>query len=490
MGKKAYLTIDVGSSSIRVSLFDNSLEFLLAKSKKILASPSIDVNLYFNEIRGLIRQLMEKTDYEICAVGASSLVGWVALSQDGTPLAPALTWMDQKKEEQEEFSRSFDPNEFYERNGRKLSPELGGLKLRHFKNADPALYSKISIFFTIKDFINYRLTGNACIDYTSACYTMLLNVREMDWDKRLIDALGVDGSKLPRLKASWEAAGSLTKEMAEELGLPEGIPVAVSGPDGSVGVLGAGGVKSGVAVSVMGTTDVTFAVSDRWAVDPENRVMTNPHVLPGLWLVGGSLGLSGGTLDWMSNALLEGRHSLKELDDMSSKVAPGAEGVLFIPSLTGERTPFWNANVRGTVTGLTPSHGPRHLFRALLEANGYTIRNVMEIIENAGIPVCRIISIGGGARSDLWMQIKSSITGKTVVVPRILEATTRGCVILAALAAGEQFSKEQLENPVDRIFEPRLPDKEQYDALYPEYLSLMKLACQFYDLVQENKVDS
>lgn len=480
MKTKCYLTIDVGSSSIRVSLFDRDFRSLDVRAKKLLASASIDAEAYFDEIRRLILSLTQSGDHEILAIAASSLVGWVILSRDGRPLGPARTWMDQAPAECAEFAAASGEEEFYRRTGRRLSPELGGLKLRRLKNEEPERYARAAALLTIKDYINFRLTGSLCTDRTSACYTALYNTAEADWDRELAEAMGVDAVLLPELHSSDSAAGALTDGMAAELGLKPGIPVAVSGPDGSVGVLGAGGVHCGTAVSVMGTTDVTFAVSGSRAEDRDRRLVVNPHVLPGLWLVGGSLGLTGGTVDWMAANLLENRYSLKELDERGAEVPPGCDGVRFIPSLTGERAPFWNAAVRGTVAGLSPSHGIPHLFRALLEANCYTVRSLLEVVEGSGVPVGRILAIGGGARSDLWMRIKSSVTGKPVAVPDCLEATTRGCVLLAAMAAGETVSAERMENPVGRTYAPEPAESEAYDRAYADYLALMDAACGFY----------
>lgn len=482
MDNNCVLTIDVGSSSIRVTLFDEQLKSLCSLTEKIKAEIRVDMNEYWKIIYNLLKQIINKNpNCEVKGIGVSALVGWVFVDIDGNCVEDAYTWMDQKEEQKEDFLSEMDSAMFYFKTGRKISAELGGLKLKYMKDNSLSKYDSVRSMLTIKDYINCKLTGKFCMDYTSACYSMLFNIHTFSWDFDLVKALKVDLSKLPKLKKSTDVIGPVKQSIASELGLIGTVAVTACGPDGSIASLGAGAVELGDGVNVMGTSDVFFAVHNQPVLDEKQRIVANPHVLPGYWLIGGPLGMSGGTIDWFVNDLFEKKHSMSELTDLAKMVSPGSEGVLVIPGLTGERTPFWNADIRGTVCGLTRSHRIQHLFRATLEANSYTVRHIIDIIAQ-NINVRRIIAIGGGTNSDLWLNIKSAVTKKTILVPQMVEATTLGCAILANMAVTGKKSTLYKNIRFAKTILPNAEAQNVYDNLYVDYLTFIDKLSAFYTI--------
>lgn len=478
---QAVLTIDVGSSSVRVSLYDIKQNPLCYQCEKHFADALLDVEEYWSGIEKMIISLTaDHPEYEIVGACTSALLSWVFIDSSGTPLTKAFTWMDKKPEQQAAFLEKMTADEFFSRNGRRISPELAGLKLRALKDDSQLLYEHTAFLLSVKDYINYKLTGSVGMDYTTACYTMLLNVNKLAWDKKIAECLEIDFHKLPQLYKSSEIIGRISEKTSLRLGLKEGTPVAAGGPDGSVGVLGAGGVKAGESVSVIGTSDVFFAVSKKFALDSTESLCTNPHVIPGYWLIGGPTGLCGGTLDWIAEEFSEGNLSLKQLDELSESIEEGSVGLFFVPGLTGERTPFWNPDIRGTVCGLSMQHKIQHLFRAVMESNGYTTLHMLKILEGMGIAVNRILAIGGGAKSSLWLKIKANITGKPVAVPENFEATARGCAILAVMAADPDFDIEESLNALRNTVQPDENIGKKYGEFYRQYVKLIKLCSEFY----------
>ncbi len=474
------LAVDIGSSSLRVTLFDENLAAVDTRTEKHATEREADVLRYWLAIEAMIRRLA--TDHggrDIRAVGVSSMLGWVVVDADGNPVSPACTWMDHKPEEERLVRQVMDERDFSRRTGRRLSPELGGLKLRHLMEVQPDAYARAAALLSFKDYINFRLCGRFAMDRTMASYTGLYNIHTDSWDKEICVALGVDMAKLPPLCCGTSVVGTIEGARAEGLGLSGRVIVAAGGPDGSVAVLGAGGTRPGDAVTVMGTSDVFFAVGSDLVQDDDRHVVTNPHVLPGLWLVGGPLGMAGGALGWYAGTLLGGGCSLVELGALASVVPPGSDDLIFVPSLTGERTPFWNGAVRGTVVGLTRDHGPGHLFRALMEANSFAIRRIIDVLAELGVPVERMSAIGGGAGNDLWLTIKADVCGVEVDVPENPEATSRGCAILAWLAANPG-SPPPAAPPIGTS---HLPDDERttrYERHYRRYLEVMALCNKLY----------
>ena len=482
--QQAVLVIDVGSSSVRAVLFAGA-DMLDTADEKISAGREIDADAYWQIISQLVSSLTGRNcNVAVTGIGVTSLVSWTFIDAEGCPVGLTKTWMDANQDLLGAFHAAFDQDVFFNSTGRCAGAELGGLKLQRLRHDFPEAYTRVSSLLSFKDFVNFRLTGVAAMDRTTACYTMLYNIRTGAWDADIAAAINVDTAKLPPLKNGNEPVGPLKTDVAQSLGLSPGIPVVACGPDGSVGALGAGLSAQGEAVSVMGTTDVFFAVSEKALLDPKKRLVTNPFLIPGLWLLGGPLGMSGGALDWFAKTIDAGRHSMNELDLAAAAVSPGCDGVMAIPSLTGERTPFWNALVRGTFTGITPETTQSHLYRALMEANGYTTRYLLDILSEMGLTVRSLTAIGGGAKSEFWMQMKADITNCPVHVPAQTEASSLGAAMLAAMqtagkAAPGAMARAGKTRPGACAFAPS--PNERYQLYYQRYLALQKAGAALYE---------
>ncbi|MGI6072318.1 MAG: xylulokinase [Lachnospiraceae bacterium] len=465
---KKYLIIDMGTSSVRVAIMDDELHIVDAEVVKRVADVTFDAGHEWEMIFELMCRICSRHD-NISAVSSSSLLSWVGLDNDLNAVTPCMTYMHQCREEYEAFSKTHDDSHVYGVSLRRMSAENAAFKLVHLKNSKPEIYSKMKCLTTLKDFINAKLTGRCCIDHTFAGYTLLYNVEKACWDEDAIREFGTDIDKLPELERPYSIVGELRPEIAKALGLVAGIPVVCGSVDGSTGILGAGAYEAGTAVSVMGTTDVVFMVHSKLTADKTFGVVTNPHVYPGMWISGGPMGLYGGTVDWFMNTISESGRSIAELTELAAKLSPGSDGLIAFPTLSGERTPFWKSDMKGCFLGMEMKHRPEHIFRSILEANAFSVRKIFETGAGMGIYPDRVIAIGGGSHSDLWLQIKTDVTRIPHYRLNITEATMTGALMLAMLALGT--SPDYLPRLIsEKRFDVNEDTAVVYDVLYEKYM--------------------
>lgn len=229
----------------------------------------------------------------------------------------------------------------------------------------------------------------------------------------------------------------------------------------------------------MGTTDVFFMVTREWKPDKTQSLIVNPHVIPGLWLVGGPMGMYGGTIDWFLEHIMNGSFDVTEMNHKADKIEAGCQGVMFYPNLAGERTPYWNPKFTGTVVGMKHEHRAEHLFRGIMEAGGYTTRRIMEIGKAADVVCEEVTAIGGGAKSSLWLQIKADITGKTFWSAEVKEATVTGSTLLIMLAEGR--SLESLPRIMKKTcYVYKEEDHRKYEKCYEKYVRNHEILKKLY----------
>jgi sugar (pentulose or hexulose) kinase len=480
-----YLVIDLGTGSLRASLFSPREGIIALVKKELQIGPRVDAHGVWLEIESLISTLLQDNrNPEITCIGISSLLGWVAVGSDGLPVVDAWTWMHQEAGQFEQFQSKVPPD-LYQRIGRRFNAELGALKWKELKENNSQIYDRVDKFISLKDYLKYQLTGSYSMDFTHAGYTGVFSLKELGWDHSLLHLFGLDVEKMPPLFYASEITGNITKQVMDRTGLKAGIPVINGGPDGSIAILGGGGVAPGDAVDVMGTTDVFFGVADKPVIDSNESLVNNPHLLPNLWLTGGPMGMTCGTAKWFVNQwnVSDDNESMALFESMAIDVPAGSSDLLFIPSLTGERTPVWNPAIRGSLVGLKQDHTKGHMYRALLEGNGYSLQNVFSILEESGFSFQHYVAIGGGAKSSLALQIRASITGKRIIVPNVVEASTLGVAILCGLAVKDfedpiQAVSHLLE--VATVVDPNLHLKELYQAGHKNYQKLLHAMEFFY----------
>jgi xylulokinase len=279
-----------------------------------------------------------------------------------------------------------------------------------------------------------RLTGARAIDHGLASTSLVYGLAEGGWVPELMAAFDLQPKLLPPLRRSEERAGRLNAEGAQLTGLPVGLPVAVGTGDDFSTPLGGGVMQTGTVVDVLGTAEVVGALDREPRIDPSGLTETHRYVGSGFHYIENPGWVSGGALEWLRATL--GIADFAAFDRIAAEVPPGADGLLFLPALSGAMTPEWIAGARGCFYGLTPSHGPGHLARAVLEGNAFGLKDVVMALQAMDVATDRLRLLGGGARSDLWTQIRADVTGLPAERARLADASAVGAAMLGGVAGG------------------------------------------------------
>ncbi|MFC7397833.1 FGGY-family carbohydrate kinase [Chelatococcus sp. GCM10030263] len=467
MGRDLILAIDAGTSSIRAALFDATGRCVAQASRPFAVTyqpplAEADPVSLWTAATEAARALGARPE-AVAAVAVTAALGMVLADADGEPLAPICTWQDQRAAREAALIEDrFGAGAIYGTTGRRLDPELTAPRLLWFREHRPEVFKQTRKVLSVKDWLLLRLCGDVLCDPGGASYTALFDVTRGVWSEDLIAALGLSRDLLPEVRDATGIAGRLTQQGAMALGLLEGTPAVVGGPDGTVGGIGGGMVEPGIAVNVMGTTDVILACVDRPCFDPGRRLVLNRFPVGRAWSVGGPMAATGGVVAWLARVL---NADIETLTAEAAAVRAGSEGLIFSPVLAGSRTPRWNATERGGMARLGFEHGRGHIFRAALEGAAAEVADVFDALAAAGTPVRDIRAVGGGAESRLWLEIRAAFLGQRLIVPEVVEASALGAAMLAAVGVGLHADLKEASAAMVRIRECIEPDREAV-ALY------------------------
>jgi xylulokinase len=365
----------------------------------------------------------------IAALGlCGQLDGCVAVDSSGVALGPCLIWMDRRAQAE---AAEVPADLIRARSGVVRDPSHMAAKIvwlrRHHAPAAGAVRFHQPVSYMVE-----RLTGAAVMDHALASTSMLYALQRRSFDPELLDRFGIDASLLPELAEAQARAGALSRVGAELAGLPVGIPVAVGTGDDFSTPLGAGLIAPGTIQVAVGTGEVIGAIADRPIIDEAGLVETNAYP-GGRWFLKTPGWLSGGAVVWLTDLL--GMQTVQAFDAAAEAVKAGADGLLFLPALTGAMAPEWHAGARGCFYGLTPSHGRGHMARALLEGCAFAMRDVADRLRALGVETQDVLLLGGGARSRIWTQMRVDVLGLPGRVPARVDTSPLGAAMLAAVAA-------------------------------------------------------
>lgn len=420
--------------------------------------------------------LMKKADIspkDIAAVSFSGqMMGCLMLDENGTPLRNSIIWADTRAKAQEAWMiDKIGMDRGYKMTGHRISSSYSVAKLLWLRDNEPDLYKKCAKLLNAKDYMVYKLTGEFATDYSDGGGTNLMDIQKRQWSKDLLEAFDIPANLLPTLCPSTAIVGGVTKEAAELTGLLAGTPVVLGGGDGSCATVGAGAVALGSAYTVLGSSAWISVVTKEPLFDEAMRTFNWVHLDGKLYTPCGTAQAAGYAYNWYKNTF--GGESYAEMNREAKKTPPGAGGVLFLPYLLGERTPWWNSDARGAFIGMNISTTKAEMTRALLEGVGMNLRAILEILE-AQSPIEKLTLIGGGAKGREWLQMLADIWQKPITVPRYLEeATGMGAAICAGVGTKlfPDFSVAQRWNETSLEILPQQNLKACYDRLYDIFLS-------------------
>jgi xylulokinase len=391
--------------------------------------------------------------------------GLVALDADDEVIRPAILWNDQRTAaECEEIERRIGLERLIRLTGNRALTGFTAPKLLWLRTHEPDAYARIRHVLLPKDYVRLRLTGEHGTDVADASGTLLFDVAQRRWSAEVLEVLEIAPDWLPQALESPEVSGRTA----------DGIPVAAGAGDQAAGALGVGVDGPGPLSVVLGTSGVVFAALPAYEPEREARVHVFCHAVPGAWHAMGVMLSAAGSLRWFRDALAGGV-AYDELLEEAAGVAPGAEGVLFLPYLTGERTPHADPQARAAFTGLALEHGRGELVRAVLEGVAYGLRDSLELLSGIGVHAKTGRVSGGGARSRLWLEIVASILGLPLELTAVEEGAAFGAALLGGVAAGAfadvHEAVEACVRPRERI-EPDEAWQQIYEAGYPRYRAL------------------
>ncbi|HSB39659.1 MAG TPA: xylulokinase [Gaiellaceae bacterium] len=391
--------------------------------------------------------------------------GLVALDRSDQVIRPAILWNDQRTSaECEEIERRIGLERLIRLTGNRALTGFTAPKLLWLREHEPQGYGRIRQVLLPKDFVRLRLTGERATDVADASGTLLFDVAKRRWSDEVLDALEIPPDWLPVAMESPQVSGQTA----------HGIPVAAGAGDQAAGALGVGVARPGPLSVVLGTSGVVFAALPAYEPEPQARLHVFCHAAPGTWHAMGVMLSAAGSLRWFREAFAPGV-AYDELLTEAAGVEPGAEGVLFLPYLSGERTPHADPDARAAFTGLRLEHGRAVLARALLEGVAYGLRDSLELLRDLGVRAESGRASGGGARSRLWLRIVSSVLGLPLELTAVEEGAAFGAALLGAVAAGAfadvHEAVEACVRPLERI-EPDAGWSRAYEAGYPRFRAL------------------
>ncbi len=457
------LSVDVGTSVLKAGLIGldgrpagrAEVPVSLAAGEDPLRYEA-DANNWISALALAVAQLELPRDLRAVVVSGNGPT-LVPADADARPLDFAMTWMDRRGGEEAALIAGIT--------GEYVDPTFYLPKALWIYRHNRRVYERTRHFMACPEFVDFYLTGNAFAVLPSEQFSRYI------WTAELVERLGMDPAKFPPFIAPGQPVGSVRGQAEEVLGIPAGTPVFAGGPDFIMSLLGTATVRPGRACDRAGTSEGINLCTERPLQD--RRLMSLPHIVPGYHNVSGIISTSGKALEWFKTITGRQRTDYESLFEDVLQVPAGSRGLLFLPYLAGERAPLWDTHARGTFIGLTINHGRREMTRAVVEAVGYAIRDVLEVMVENGLAVEELRVTGGQARSPLWNQIKADITGRRILVPENQDSELLGDACVALFALGEHDSLAEAADRVvtiGRRYEPQ----GGVEALYREMFELYR----------------
>lgn len=493
MEKKYLLGIDIGTSACKVALFtkDGRVKGTVSEAYPVYypnpGQAEQNPDEWWEAVCGAVHKALEVSKIsplEIAGIGVDGQ-SWsaVAIDKDGRVLTNTPIWMDTRAQSVcDRINEKIGADEIFALCGNRLQPSYTTAKILWYKENLPEVYAKTDGILQSNSFIVYRLTGERTQDVSQGYGLHCFNMRTREWDDKMCEAMGIPLRFLPKIVPCHEIVGGVTKEAARQTGLMEGTPVAAGGLDAACGALGAGVVHAGETQEQGGQAGGMSICIEEYTSDP--RLILSCHVVPDQWLLQGGTTGGGGVMRWLerefgeyerSMALKKGKNSLQQYNEEAEKAPPGSGGLVFLPYMSGERSPIWDPDAKGVFYGLDFGKTKGHVIRSCMEGVAFSLKHNLDVAASIGVDVKELFAVGGAANSALWMQIKSDITGKPLAVPFSDTAATLGAAILAGVGVGMYEGFEDAVARTVKITGRYEPDKDNagiYQRNYETYISL------------------
>ena len=450
------LAVDVGTSGTKVLAVDADgrvvhsahagYSFEAPRPGWAEQSPQLWYDGTLSAVRSLLDAPEVEADDVVAVAIAGQMHGLVALDRRREVVRPAILWNDQRSAAQcEEYTTRLGGTFLLEHTGNLMLPGFTVPKLLWMRQHEPEAFASIRHVMLPKDYVRFRLGGILVSDVTDASGTGVFDCGRRCWSKAMLEALELPEDWWPPTAESPEVVDQLSVSAARATGLRAGIPLVAGAGDQAASGVGTGITREGLISATIGTSGVVFASSDTWRYPKDGSLHAFCHALPGTWHLMGVMLSAGGSYDWFCRNLMpdvmaqfqeEGRDPFEEITDRASEVPPGAEGLFFLPYLSGERTPHVDPDARGCFIGLTPRHARAHLARAVIEGAIFGLGDCLDLITRMGMRPDAVRLSGGAAGSPLWQAICADVFGCPTICTATSEGTAYGAAILGGTGAG------------------------------------------------------
>jgi xylulokinase len=475
-----HVGLDVGTGGARAVAVDDAGEVVAeASSEYPLHNPrpgwtEQDPADWWDGAKAALGRVAAEVPGDVAAIGLTGQMhGSVFLDASDAVIRPALLWNDQRTGRQcGEITQAVGAERLIQLAGNPALTGFQAPKVLWLRDEEPENFARLSRVLLPKDYVRLRLTGEYATDVSDASGTLFLDVKARDWSAEILGALEVSREHMPDVYEGSEATGTLRRGAAEELGLPPGIPVAAGGGDNAAAAVGTGIVAPGLVSSSVGTSGVLFAHTQGFNPDPSGRLHAFCHAVPGAYHLMAVTLSAGGSLSWWRDTI---GGDFDEMVGAASEIPPGSEGLVFLPYLSGERTPHLDPGARGAFFGLTARHGVPHMTRAVMEGVAFSLREGLEIMRGLGVPIEDVRATGGGARSALWRFLQADVYGEPVRRTAADEGPAYGAALLAGVAAGAYADVGEASSVVrlrEEVTEPDPGRARAYEEYYAVYRSL------------------
>ena len=486
-----YIGIDLGTSAVKLLLMDGEGKILNVVSREyplMFPQPGWseqDPDAWIRETWAGIAELTEGFDKSrIAGIGAGGQMhGLVVLDENDQVIRPAILWNDGRTSAEVDYLNNEIGKDVLSQYTANIAfAGFTAPKILWMRGNEPENYARIRKIMLPKDYVNYRLSGVHCTDYSDASGMLLLDVKNKCWSKKMLEICGVSEEQMPQLFESYEPVGMILPEVAEELGLPKSVVIAAGAGDNAAAAVGTGTVGEGACNISVGTSGTIFISSNHFSVDSNNALHSFAHADGHYHLMGCILSAASCNKWWMEDILKTSDFSGEQAGITEAKL--GRNHVFFLPYLMGERSPINDTNARGTFTGITMDNTRADLTQAVLEGVAFAIRDCLEVARSQGIQIAKSRICGGGAKSPLWRKMFANICNLEIESIAAEEGPGYGGAMLAMVACGEYPDVKTIANHFVKVTQVEKPDPEltsryeeryqQFKAIYPSVKELFR----------------
>ncbi len=495
-----FLGIDLGTTGLKVTLSDEIGKYIGSAYREYpILSPEPgyaeqDSLAWWNGLIDACKQLKEDLPADFAAVVGIGICGQmhtqVYLDQHNNILRPAITWMDQRasdivdriNQDQSAKELIFDQTQNF------ASTTYTAPQIQWVIENQPELWSKVSKILIAKDFIKFKLTGQMVTDISDASGTLLFNVKDRVWSEAMFDYFGIPRETFPDVRPSVEIMGEVSEEASALTGIKAGTPVGNGSTDNSASALGAGMTNPGQVTLIIGTAGVISVCSDQPLVDDQYRTLCWNYCLPDRWATVGITQTAGESLNWFKKAFDKGQPGsssgdiFEQYNQDIAEIPDGSGGVIFLPYLNGERTPYWDPAARGVFYGLNLTTEKAHFIKAIMEGVSFALRNNIETVESLGIEINQVRAVGGGLKSRVWLETLGKILRKPIVSVSVPDTANLGNMLLCGKALGVFQSLDDAAAGMVTIDKQIFYDGDTpvYEQQYETFLELYQQLAQTF----------